>query len=344
MSSVEERPVRVAQRGGVFLGKDFVCDGFHSDVPNRVQTHIHDDHMERFSESKANQDIYLTEPTKDLLAAEFQEVIEYRTNIHAIPFGQVTRVGDSKLTLIPSNHMLGGAQVCVELSDGHRVGYSSDFGWPIEEVIKVDTLVVDSTYGSPDSIRSFSQAAAEMVLVEQLRAKLDLGSVHVKAHRGTLQRALQVIVGQIDCPILATSRRCREIEVYRRHAYPIADVLDKESDEGRAAKENGRCIFLYAKADQMPVNYDGDCSIFLTSAWTKGDPLLEYNDRSCRVGLSDHADFQQSLEYIEQTGATFVLTDSSRGGNAIDFAQNIARRLNVESRPAVFEKTLVWGA
>ena len=52
-----EVPVRVSPNGGIVLGENVVCDGFVSDVPIRVQTHIHSDHMGGFESSKGYQSI-----------------------------------------------------------------------------------------------------------------------------------------------------------------------------------------------------------------------------------------------------------------------------------------------
>jgi putative mRNA 3-end processing factor len=57
--------------------------------------------------------------------------------------------------------MLGAAQVEVQLDSGLRLGYSGDFQWPLDRPMEVDALVVDSTYGSPESIRQYTQAEAE---------------------------------------------------------------------------------------------------------------------------------------------------------------------------------------
>ena len=146
--------VDVLASGAVCLGDNVVCDGFVQGRDYRVQTHLHDDHMAEFDRSKGLQDLFLSPESLDLLVAERNADIPYRRNFHAVERGIEHVLPDgSKLTLVPSNHMLGACQVALELPNGRRVGYSGDFGWPLDEVIQVDELVVDSTYGSPDSIR-----------------------------------------------------------------------------------------------------------------------------------------------------------------------------------------------
>jgi hypothetical protein len=62
----------------------------------------------------------------------------------------------------------------------------------------------------------------------------------------------------------------------------------------------------------------------------RDDPVLEYSDTAYRVALSDHADFEGTLEYISATGAKAVVTDNTRGGNAIALALEIQRPARVK--------------
>lgn len=183
-------PVDVTPAGTILLGDRVCCDGDHRDYPVRVQTHVHMDHMADFNRSKGEQDICLTEPTRHLLALE-QVDLPCRNNVRVLAPGHSHLVGDTAVTLASSGHMLGSVQVRVELPDGRAVGYSGDFAWPLDEVIRVNQLVVDSTYGSPQNKREYDQAAAEARFLELIDRLLKRGPVNVLAHRGKLQRAMQ---------------------------------------------------------------------------------------------------------------------------------------------------------
>jgi putative mRNA 3-end processing factor len=152
--------VDVLANGAVVLSPDVVCDGFVHGMPVRAQTHVHDDHMEDFDTSKGFQSLVMTEPTRDLLVAERDADLPYRNNIIALNDETAYEVNQSRVLLRPSDHMLGSCQVMVERADGLRVGYSGDFQWPMRRPIEVDVLVVDSTYGSPDSIRNYQHDTA----------------------------------------------------------------------------------------------------------------------------------------------------------------------------------------
>ena len=210
--------VDVFENGTVRLGWNTVCDGYAADFPFRVQTHIHDDHMGGFDRSKGEQDLFMSHATRSLLIAERNDDLEYRDNVIGVKRGIEQEMSDgSRLTLWPSGHMLGSSQVVLELASGLRCGYSGDFSWPLDEVIEVDELVVDSTYGRPQSVRRYGQNDAEACLLEVVVQRLRIGSVHINAHRGVVERALRVLAGNVGVPTVVSGRLGREIEVYQQY-------------------------------------------------------------------------------------------------------------------------------
>ena len=328
----------ILSNGAVCLGSKVVCDGFKEGYPFRVQTHIHDDHMGNFNKSKGFQDLLMTPGTYDLLVAEYNEDLPYRDNFIWIPIDEKYNLEDnSSLSLLPSNHMLGGCQVLLELFNGLRIGYSSDFGWPLRKIIQVDELVVDSTYGNPQSIRRYTQSEAEDCLLTLVSQCLRRGPVHIKAHRGTIERVLHVIGGNVNVPILATQRLIQEIKVYQNYGFAIANLNNIESENGQHAMRQRSYIRLYSKGDGFgnePTDQTSiTCSAYRLASATS--PLLKYSDKSYQIALSNHADFIETLAYIEATGAKRVVTDNTRG-HGLDLAIAINNRLRgvyAEPRP-----------
>ena len=131
-----------------------------------------------------------------------------------------------------------------------RVGYSGDFAWPLDNVLQVDGLVVDSTYGSPDSIRNYSQGECEAQFLSLSRKLLSKGPVYVKAHTGTLHRAMQLLSAELDVPLVGSSRLGREVAVYRQYGYAIGPVASWEVPEGQALLKEDRFIRLFGKGDK----------------------------------------------------------------------------------------------
>lgn len=306
--------IDVLASGTVCLSSEVVCDGFAEGYPFRVQTHIHDDHMSQFDRSKGLQDILMSPETYALLVADRNAELAFRDNFHRIDRGNERILDDgSKLSLIPSNHMLGSCQVVLEMPDGYRVGYSGDFCWPLDKVIEIDMLVVDSTYGSPRSVRRYTQAEAEGCLLNVVCERLRHGSVHIYAHRGTIERVLQVLGGNVGVPILATERLIQEVNVYQRYGFSIGSLDAVDSDAGCAAVKNRSYIRLYSKGDGFRNEQIGGTSITCSAYMVNTDhPLMTYSARAYSVALSNHADFHGTLAYVEATGAKRVVTDNTR--------------------------------
>lgn len=339
-------PIDVSASGCVLLGPDVVCDGFHFGAAARVQTHVHDDHMSGFESSKGFQTILMSGPTRDLLVSDLNADLPYRSNVVAVPFGSPHAVKGCEVLLLSSEHMLGSCQVQTELPSGVRVGYSGDFNWPLEQVIEVDALIVDSTYGSPDRVRRYTPQDTNDALGNLILEQLQKGPVHLKAFRGTLQRALEILMPEIRFPVVASEHLCHEIDVYRQFGYAIGDVFSMNSSTGRAiiSGQNGNFIRLYSKGDLLPINPGEGCTVELSAYMAQPDePILVFSDKAYRVALTNHADFEGTLEFVRATGAEFIVTDNSRGGHAIQLALEIQSRLGIHAQPSTLQPTPWWG-
>ncbi|MCY4149203.1 MAG: hypothetical protein OXF73_07650 [Gammaproteobacteria bacterium] len=337
--------VDVLANGTVCLGPEVVCDGFASGYPYRVQTHIHDDHMRGFDTSKGLQDLLMSHETYDLLVAELNADLEYRDNLHPIHRGaEHTLKSGSKLFLLPSNHMLGSCQVMLTKPDGLKIGYSGDFGWPLDQVIKVDELVVDSTYGGPNSVRNYTQEEAEECLLSTVCERLPHGSVHIRAYRGTIERVLQVLYGSVNVPILASTRLIREVGVYQKYGFAIGELYTLDSDVGRSAIKERSYIRLYSKGDgfgnELIEGTTITCSAFMVDS---NRPRKAYSERAYSVALSNHADFDGTLAYIESTGARRVITNNTQN-HGWELAIAINNHLSgVHAQPSTNNLGPRWG-
>ena len=337
-------PVDVAMSGAVLLGPDVSCDGFLHAAKARVQTHVHRDHMDGFESSKGCQDIIVSQPTLRLLIFEYNAELPYRSNFKVLADRASHVVNGSTVSLVPSGHMLGAVQVLTELPSGLRLGYSGDFHWPIDDVIQVDGLVVDATYGSPRNVRRYTQGECETRFLSLVHKQLTRGPVYIFAHRGSLQRALQILSDDIDCPLIGSTRLCDEVAVYRKFGYAIGKLMPSDTTEG-AALLSGRCfIRFYGTGDQRPTD-TGSVSVIKLSAYfaRPDEPVVEYSERCFGVALSNHADFDGTLEYVRSTGAKCVVTDNTRGGKGYELALEIKRRLGIEARPSSNFETRAWG-
>jgi putative mRNA 3-end processing factor len=336
--------IDVSDKGAVRLGSEVVCDGFVYNYPFRFQTHIHDDHMDGFETSKGYQDILLHPATMELLVAEKNADLPYRSNLIPVQPRVEYGAGQCRVYSVSNGHMLGSVQVAVQLPDGARVGYSGDFQWPLEEVIEVDALVADSTYGSPSSRREYSQEEAAERLIDLVRQRLRYGPVIIKAHRGTLQRGLELLDEANIGPILASQRLQREAAVYAQFGYSIPRLVLVGTADARSIAESKRYVRLIGTRDPELDDRTLGTRIILSAYISRpDDPVLQVSETAYRVALSGHADFEGTIAYTEATRAKYVVTDNSRGGHGVELALELRRLLGIEAVPSSQEPTRSWG-
>lgn len=335
--------VDVAYSTAILLGDKVSCDGFHIDRPIRVQTHWHYDHMSGFGSSKRGE-LVMSRWTRDLLTHNHPDLV-LRANVHTPKMGKVIEVEDMKIKLEGSSHCLGAVQVAVKGSNGKWVGYSGDFSYPLDTVIRVDELVVDATYGDPSTNRMYSQLDAEEALAAQVQLALREGPVHLFAQGGVAERALAVLREVLNnVPVLAGERACHAANVYRRASYPLPPVHHADSENGFRIIREGCYLRLWGHGQSMPNDTLPGTKFWLTK-FAAHEAIREEGHQSYRVGLSNHAGFEGTMNYIERTGARFVLTDSSRSSpqKAEALAAAITRELEIDSRPARPKRTMRYG-
>lgn len=336
--------INVSGSGAVMLDNVVSCDGFIDDYPIRIQTHVHDDHMYGFDSSKGRQKILLSEATLDLLIAEFNADIPYRANFKPIPLNQTVPLDNCEIRLLDSEHMLGSVQVEVTLADGLKCGYSGDFAWPLDNVIQVEQLVLDSTYGSPDSKRRFSQEEANYRFRDLVVDRLRSGPVLIRAHRGTLQRAISCLDDAVRDPFIVNCRIFKELEVYKRYGYSLTNILEESTEEAQQALSGQRYIRLYETRDRFPSHTNDATSIVLSAYLSRlDDPVMPYSEKAYCVALSSHADYKETLEYVRATRARKVIADCSRGGHGIELAIALRRELSIDAEPSKNEIVREWG-
>lgn len=340
------RRIGLKKDGTILLGATVSCDGFSCEREIRVQTHIHSDHMVDFNTSKANQTIVMSRPTRDLLCAIQNADLPYRDNILGIEYGKKHRMSGETIVIQPSHHMLGGAQVQVTCADGYRVGYSSDFFWPVEHPIEVDELIVDATYGSPGTRREYHQSAIDeklcVIAAQSLRAGRQLV---VLGHSGRLQSAMTLLGATVEAPIICGPTAHKPLDIYRAHGYPIPMALRADTNEAiRILRERRPCLAFATIHERRHLPWVDRMSKITLSAWhtSTSDPTIDYGNGDYCLAYTDHADFDGTLQYIAATGAQKVWTDP-RTGNAEGLAIAVKQLLEIDAEVAPRIDSLAWG-
>ncbi len=266
-----------------------------------VVSHAHSDHVGRHSQP------ILSRATLRLL----KPLLGHRQP-RCLEYGEPLESPRYTLTLYPSGHMLGSAQVLIQCKDtGERILYTGDFKLghnPVAEpaqIVPCDTLIMETTFGRP----CYSFPPPEEVvskLASRLRIWLERGEVPVVLgyRLGKAQELLHHLLAQgLDVAVEASTWEATR-------AYEELGV----TFPGRYRPFDG-------------VVHDGEVLLFPPSL--RGSPALEgirrkrtvmvsgwAMDRGTvwRLGvdealpLSDHADYQDLIRYVKAASPKVVYT------------------------------------
>jgi Cft2 family RNA processing exonuclease len=305
--------------------------------------------MSGFETSKGYQGLILMTPaTRDLLIAEYNAELPSRSNIKTLEPGGTFDYEGQTIKVGYSCHMLGAVQVSVEMEDSYKVSYSSDFDESVlhGHVLTTDELVIDATYGDPEQQRDYNQQEVINRFVELVLEKLSKGPVYIKAYRGRLEYAMELLSEETNVPFITTQRQKRVVEVCQQYGHMTRSPLPYDSPDARQLIQAGEkyVVFCELRDSKRIPEVENRYTIALTALWVpKENPVLELSDNCCRIALTDHADFRCTLEYIKASGACCVVTDNSRGGNAQALAEAIRKELGIPARVASHVESRFWG-
>jgi putative mRNA 3-end processing factor len=326
-------------------------DGFLPNVPIRIQSHAHKDHLKDFDRSKGGQfKIILSSETLELLVAEYNADIPLRKRQFCpLPTdGSRHEIVDGvEIALYSCGHLLGSSLSEVILKNGMKIVCASDFSWPISNLPnKPDILIVDATYGDPRGIRNYKRDEVEEKFVQLLADKWKEGSILIKGHRGRLESAIQIARAMTDGPLMYSDRVAKTLGVFEKHQGFEAGGATFGSNEFRNILNSGErfiafCYYHESKyTDQLHPKNKIALSAFMVP---KQDPIAEHNIGVTRVALTDHADFEETIELVKSICPSRVIADGTRGGNADALASFIGNELGIPASSNVRPTSLAWG-
>jgi Cft2 family RNA processing exonuclease len=307
-----------SEGGGIYLPElEFWLDPSRRQAgPEKVFiSHGHADHL------GYHREVILTRPTAWFMhtrigGKRLEHVLEYRQPQEFI-LGRTS----CRLTLLPAGHVLGSAMLLLE-AKGKSVLYTGDFK-PLSalaaeacEPVPADVLIMETTFGRPGyrfptgeqllpAIREFCEQALQQGLTPVLLGySLGKGQEIILLLKDTgLKLMLQEQVHKIT-------------RIYERFGvvFPSYEKYD-------SAQTQGRTIIWppQVSRDELERSTAGLRTAIFTG-WAI-DSGCRYRCRTdAAFPLSDHADFEQLLEFVRRVRPKKVLTVH---GFAADFAQTL---------------------
>ena len=331
--------------GTVLLGKNVLCDGEASlDAQERkiaCFSHIHEDHIQGFpdclSQFKA---VLVTEETKDLLIALKGNWLELKENFISRKYNEPFKylsLSDEQITFLDSGHILGSSQILVENEKGNRILYSSDFNLPgVNIPDNIDVLVLDSTHGDPQYNNRVDKDKAIYNIKKLVTEELGkLRPVIIKAHRGKLQYLMHLLRDEVreSIDFIAKHDDKKLAEVYTKYGLSCGNVISENSEDfTRISKRNEPFVRFYPLSGNLPCEREGVRSIRV--GLNPEYNILETN--MFQINFSDHACFDDILEYVRNIKPKLVITDNSlRFRNSIGITlANLIKREDINAIPS----------
>ena len=277
-------------------------------------SHAHSDHI------APHQEIIVSERTARLMQARLPgKRIE-----HVLPYGQTRTVHDVDVTLLPAGHIFGSAQILIAAA-GDTLLYTGDFklrpGKSSEpaEWRPADTLIMETTFGRPHYRFPPTQQVIDQI-VAFCREAIDENEVPVLLgySLGKAQEILCSLDGAGLTPMLHGSVY-EMTRIYEQFGQSFCNYV-----RYRANDVTGKVLICppSANGSRMLDNISRK-RVAMISGWAV-DPNAVYRYQvDAAFPLSDHADYDDLLRYVDLVRPKRVLT---LHGFAAEFARDLRER------------------
>ena len=315
IASKVPRLITILHQRGLHLPEHELWLDPHRGKPLAFVSHAHSDHIARHRE------VLMTAATARFMR---ERMPGKRTEIIA-DFGETRELAGGRATLLSAGHILGSAQLFFETDAGSLL-YTGDFKIAPGSVADpcewrcADTLVMETTFGLPH-YRMPPRAEVAARVVAFCRETLDAGAVPVLLgySLGKAQEIIRIVLDAGLTPMLHESVwKMTVIHRELRADFPEGGV------RFRASSAKGHVVIFPPNAtNSSELEKIGPHRTAILTGWAL-DPGAKYRSRCDEAfPLSDHADYDELLRYVELVQPKRVLTVH---GFATEFAADLRRR------------------
>ncbi len=281
---------------------------FHIDparrVPRALVTHGHSDH------ARAGHDhVLATRETLDIMHLRLGD--QFAGSSEAIAYGRPLKIGDARVTFFPAGHVLGSAQILVDV-DGFRVVVSGDYKRAPDptcagfEPVPCHAFVTEATFGLP--VFRHPPAASEIArLIQSIRLFPERAHVVGAYSLGKAQRMMALIAESgWDRPVYVHGALERIIALYRAVGIPLCETRRIEaSDRSKLSGEIVLCPPSAISADLWLRKFP-DPLVGFASGWMRVRARARQRGVELPLVVSDHADWDELCDTIVETGCSEV--------------------------------------
>lgn len=319
--------LNIYPNGAIVVGNNFTIDG-HWNRPFRVITHFHSDHIIELDKSiRECAGIISTPITIDILNALGYKIPKFKDM--RMEYDIKVKVDEEIIELKKSEHVIGSAQVLIRLEDGLEVAYTGDFKNPGKgtPILNPNILIIEATYGKPGLRRPFKDEV-EVLLGDYVRDYLVKGPVRIYGYHGKIQEVMMKLREQgIDAPYIVSGKIDEITKIAIKYGLRIDNVYSSSSADAAEIIKSNWYISFHHYLEFSKKRNNSKFTDFLITGWEFKQPIRKLDERSYIVALSDHADFDELIYYVDNSAADVIITDGGRKSYARELAEYISKYL-----------------
>jgi putative mRNA 3-end processing factor len=269
-------------------------------VERAVVTHGHADHAR-----PGNRDVLATPETLDIMRLRCGEGAG--RSLQPLRYGEVLRLGEVDLALVPAGHVLGSAQVVLTWR-GTRVVVSGDYKRRPDptcapfEPVPCDLFVTEATFGLP--VFRHPPTGEEIgKLLHSLRVFPERAHAVGAYALGKSQRVIaELRAAGFHDPIYLHGALVPLCDLYRRHGIELGEL--RPATAARKEEMRGRVVLAppSAIADRWARRLP-EPVVAMASGWMRVRQRARQRGVELPLVVSDHADWDELVATVTELGA-----------------------------------------
>ncbi len=285
-----------------------VPGGFYVDpvraVDRAVVTHGHADHARAGHGAVA-----ATAETLAIMAARYGPEPGQRRQ--ALTAGEVLRIGEVSVQLVPAGHVLGSAQVCIEYR-GARIVVSGDYKRRPDptcagfEPVPCDVFVTEATFGLP-VFRHPDDRDEIAKLLESVALFPERCHVVGVYALGKAQRVIALLrQAGWDRPIYIHGALQNLCDLYRAHGVDLGDLRPATAGTKGVARDEFKGEIVLAPPSAIADRWGRrlpDPVVCMASGWMRVRQRARQRGVELPLIISDHADWDELLATFDDVAA-----------------------------------------
>lgn len=302
---------------------------FHVDpwkpVPRAVVTHAHADH------ARGGMAAYICSATGEGL---LRQRVGKESIITALPFGEFKEFGAARVSLHPAGHVLGSAQVRIEVggqvtvvTGDHNATHRHATAEPFEPV-PCDTLITESTFGLP--IYQWPEPEAVMAEIHGWwRRNQAAGRTSILPcyPLGKTQRILAALDPETG-PIAVVGNARGFLPFYEAAGIRFPETIDLSPETVPEIKGRGLVLISFAGQEPALLRRLQPLSHGAASGWMQIRGVRRSRDFDRGFVLSDHSDWPGLLRCVRESGARRI---GVTHGQTDAFSRYLSEALGLET-------------